>query len=68
MAHKCLECNGCTDAVWILPRRFFHCAFCDIYYDIIADVMVKVDVVNEMNIHQEILDKIVEEKPNDRFS
>lgn len=70
MAKKCTVCNSCTDYVWIMPRRFFHCWLCDKYYDIIDGTMIEVDVKSIMGITQEQLDALYKKeiKPNERFS
>lgn len=70
MAKKCPECRSCTDIVWIEPRRFFHCWLCDIYYDIVDNKFIVVDVTKELNITKETLAEIYKKeiKPNERFS
>ena len=67
---KCLECNGCCDNVTIYPRRFFHCFYCDIYYDIVDGKFIEIDIEKEMGISKEVLRKQMypEEKVNERFS
>jgi hypothetical protein len=69
---KCLTCNGCLDLIYIIPRRFFYCAFCKIHYDVIDNKITKVDVEEEVKKHTELLIKqqVDKEKElvNERFS
>jgi len=66
---KCLECNGCCDIIYRENRRFFHCEFCDIYYDIIDNKLTKIDVDETMRLYTEILMQQQREKDklNERF-
>lgn len=67
---KCLECNGCCDIIYRMPRRFFHCDFCDIYYDIIDNKLTRIDVDKEMMEYTKIIMEQQRQKElqNDRFS
>lgn len=58
MRHKCLECNGCCDIVMIMPRRFYHCFYCNLYYDIIDKKFTLVDAPAIMDIPKEELNKL----------
>jgi hypothetical protein len=48
MKHKCEVCNGCLTATWIVNKRYFHCWFCRIYYDIVDKKMVKIDIETKL--------------------
>lgn len=61
---------SCTDVVWIMPRRFFHCWLCDIYYDIIDDKFTAINIEETMNVSKSALSEAMKEetKHNERFS
>ena len=45
-----------------MPRRFFHCWLCDIYYDIKDGKLVVVNIEEEMGITKEILNDMYHEE------
>lgn len=55
MKRKCPNCNSCCDIVWILPRRFFHCWLCDIYYDFLEGKMITIDIEAATGISNTVL-------------
>jgi len=57
-ANKCLQCNGCCDIVMVLPRRFYRCFYCRIYYDIVDGKIVEVDIEKETCIPKTVLDEM----------
>ena len=67
MKPKCLKCNGCCDIVWIMPRRVYHCQFCNIYYDIIDHKLTMIDAKALTGISQEELDKMFYSKYDTPF-
>lgn len=54
MKNKCKICNGCLESVWILPKRFFYCDFCEKYFDIIDGDLVEItkEVIEEFKNKQ----------------
>lgn len=64
---KCLECDGCTDIIWLEPRRFFHCRFCNLFYDIEDNTFVKVDVYTLMGVAKAELDAVLYNVGTNRF-
>jgi len=67
VSKKCPSCNSCLDIIWIMPRRFYHCWLEDVYYDLVDNKIVVVDVEKELGIHKEILSKMIQEKSNEKF-
>jgi len=68
MSKKCTTCNGCCDIIWKEPRRFFHCAFCDIYYDIVDGAMAVINPDSELKKHLELIIEQEEKVINERSS
>jgi len=58
MRKKCPTCQSCCDTVMIMPRRFYHCYLCNIYYDIIEGKFTPVDAPAIMGVPKEELDKV----------
>lgn len=69
---KCLECNGCCDIVYFLPKRFLYCSFCKIYYDIFDGKLTVVIPGEELKKHLDLIIKQQEdrekEKVHERFA
>lgn len=57
---KCPSCNSCLDMVWILPNRFYHCWLEDIWYNIIEEKMVIINIFEATGITSEQLNILME--------
>ena len=44
---KCPECLGCMIQVWVLPKMYWHCSLCNLYYRILDGKLTLTEVTVE---------------------
>jgi hypothetical protein len=51
-----------------MPRRFFHCDFCKVYYDIIDSKLVVINPDEELKMHLDLIVEQEEKRLNEKPS
>lgn len=60
MKKKCPSCNSCLDLVWLMPNRYYHCWFEDVWYTTIGNEMAIIDIYKVSGYSKLQVDKIME--------